>query len=276
MIIIADSGSTKTDWISTTDDLISKTIGLNPYYLSAPTIMDVVNTLPHEWKNAQQVYFYGAGCSTTSSIHNMQTILASFFPLATIKVYSDMLGAARAIHGNSQGIAGILGTGSNACYYDGNEKLETKIHSLGYIIGDEGGGVHIGKTFLKRLYYNQLPDAVNQLFAQEYPDMQLENVLAQLYQSDNAARFIASFATFVGKNIHQDWAINIVQTCIEEYITQWILPYKNQTNKVGFIGSIAWHFREIVEKITLSYNLDTIKICQEPIFELKKYHQVEK
>ena len=204
MILIADSGSTKTDWRLVVEggEINSfETIGFNPYFITSESILtELIKSDLNEIKESvTEVYFYAAGCSSQKNRTAIQEPLNTFFCNSKVEVQHDMLAAARATCGKEKGIVGILGTGSNSCLYDG-EKITENVRALGFILGDYGSGADIGKNFIKAFLANELADGIQDAFIEEY-NLSTDDILEAIYKKAMPNRFLASFSLFVYENI---------------------------------------------------------------------------
>ena len=278
MNLIADSGSTKTDWIlSDNHHNITKyrTVGLNPYFHSPQSIKEALiesELKPTFSDDIKQIYFYGAGCSTEINCSIVSNGLQLLFPKAKIEVNHDMLAAARALCGNAKGLAGILGTGSNSCLFDGKNVLET-IGGYGHMLGDEGSGMHIGKTLLQNFMNDEMPLDVSEIFVAKY-QYSKKDVMDKVMKSQFPNRFMASFSTFLFDNIANPYCQTLVENCFDDFFEKNILKYKNsQPLDVNIVGSIAFHFDAQLRKVAASKNRTIGKILRSPIEELSKYHE---
>ena len=278
MNLIADSGSTKTDWILSDDHHnITKyrTVGLNPFFHSPQSIKEALiesELKPTFSDDIKQIYFYGAGCSTEVNCSIVSNGLQLLFPKAKIEVNHDMLAAARALCGNTKGLAGILGTGSNSCLFDGKNVLET-IGGYGHMLGDEGSGMHIGKTLLQNFMNDEMPLDVSEIFVAKY-QYSKKDVMDKVMKSQFPNRFMASFSTFLFDHIANPYCQTLVENCFDDFFEKNILKYKNsQPLDVNIVGSIAFHFDAQLRKVAASKNRTIGKILRSPIEELSKYHE---
>jgi len=277
MLIVADSGSTKTDW-RVFDKLHSireiQTIGLNPYFV---TPLDVANVLAKELdpfinrKQVQDVFFYGAGCTHNDKILEIESSLADFFTEANISVESDILGTARALCGSAPGIVAILGTGSNSCIFNGKEITE-QLTSLGYMLGDEGSGAVLGKKLLKAFFSGKMPAQLTDLLKQNY-QLKPEFVLEQIYRRPFPNRYLASFVPFAVEHLNHYWINELVQKHVEEFFSEIILVYPDYKDYIlHFSGSLAWHLKPIIEQKCRNHGVIAGKFVQQPIDDLLQYH----
>lgn len=269
--IIADSGSTKTDWLIITDnqELNINTIGLNPVFMSEEEISnifknEVLPNLPEDDKI--DLYYYGTSCSSPERIAIVKNAFQVHIPKANIQVEHDLLGAARAACGRSEGIACIMGTGSNSCHYDG-EKIVQNIGGHGYILGDEGSGANIGKTLMSLYMENQLPPSIKEKLEKEF-NLNRNEVLVRVYKSPKPNRFLAQFAPFVYQHEQLHY---IAQYSIETFVEKHILKYDSKL-PVNIVGSTAHFFRPIVKDLLELYGYELNQITRKPIEGLKAYH----
>jgi N-acetylglucosamine kinase-like BadF-type ATPase len=268
--IIADSGSTKTDWLISTDnqELIINTTGINPVFMSSTDISEIFeNLLPNlDLNDNIIVHFYGASCSSDDRKKIVYDGITKCIPNAEINIDHDLIGAARAACSNKEGIACILGTGSNSCYFNGNE-IEHSIGGHGFILGDEGSGADIGKRLLQLFMENELDIKHINSIKNDY-QLDRNTIIDKVYRSEKPNQFLASLAQFVQQNEDLHF---ISEASIEAFIKKHILKYRNNA-KVNFVGSIAFHFQDILKRLLSKYNLECGNIFQKPIEGLKKYH----
>lgn len=279
MILIADSGSTKTDWCLINDESYRKDIstkGMNPYQQSEEQLANEVDTalisqLPTT--TIEKVYFYGAGC-IYDKILLMKRVLRNKINITKhCEVNSDMLGVARALCGHEAGIACILGTGSNSCFYDGSE-ITRNVSALGFILGDEGSGAVLGKLFLGDLYKNQFDDAIKEEFEQTY-HLDAGKVIDHVYRQPYPNRFLASFAPFIHQHLGNGKVYELVLSTFTAFIRRNVMQYEYQQYPVHFCGSIAWNFREILAEAASAHNITLGQVTKSPLEGLIRYHTVE-
>ncbi|WP_439181763.1 ATPase [Carboxylicivirga taeanensis] len=274
MILIADSGSTKTEWRLLHDETINTCItkGINPFY---QTSTDILQNLEEEYtlKNTkpQEIHFYGAGCANEEKNNIVRKALIDFFGNVHISINSDLMGAAHALCQNNEGIACILGTGSNSCYYDG-AIITKNVSPLGFIIGDEGSGAVLGKKLIADVLKNQLPKAVIQLFFDTYKTSQAE-LLDRIYKQPFPNRYLAQFTKFLSTNIQIPELESLVINSFNEFIERNLLQYENiKQLDINFTGSIAFYFREQLTKALNAHKLRLGNITQAPMEGLVHYH----
>lgn len=265
MILTADSGSTKTDWKLTIDEgkeILFSTQGINPFHMSESTVKGIIDDelLPKIEKDTEisaikEIYFFGAGC-TPAKIPVMEMILRSSFPNADkVEVASDLLGAAKALCGDEEGIACILGTGANSCYYDGKTIVEN-VSPMGFILGDEGSGAVIGRTFINELYKGLHSDFIP-VFEKETGLCQAD-IIQKVYREPLPNRFLASLSVFI--NTHkeeQPWIKDMIVDCFRNFFRKNIAHYNRRDLSVNFVGSIAFHYSEQLKE---SANLEGFRI----------------
>jgi glucosamine kinase len=280
MILIADSGSTKTQWSVADQEkslMFIPTQGINPYFQSEEDILKIIKTelLPFLTFPLQslQIFFYGAGCGSAEKNKIVETALSKAFTDANIKVNNDLLGAARALCGSNKGIAAILGTGSNTCYYDGEKIAEHPESSgLGYILGDEGSGAHIGKTFIQAYLNKELPVSVAEKFYQSFK-LKKDDILDAVYKRPMPNRFLASFSKFINENMADEYLTSLVTDCFIQFFNKHICKYSQHKNiPLNCVGSVAYNYRTILQKVALSKGVTIGKIISNPIEELTQYH----
>jgi len=276
MIIIADSGSTKTEWRVIEGKGAEKsyiTSGLNPYLLTGDNIYQLFKEeLPGlEGLSVSDIYFYGTGCNNAEKENVIKGSLSRFFEAAEVHVSSDLLAAARSLCMNDEGIACIIGTGSNSCYYDG-KVIISNVSPLGYILGDEGGGAFIGKNLLSGVLKKQLPGYVIDNFYKAYPLSRAE-ILDNVYSRPFPNRFLGQFTRFVSDNIHVPELQNIIISGFDDFIRRNVLQYPEAKElPIHFTGSVAFYFRSYLEELIKKYRLHPGKITLKPMDDLVTYH----
>lgn len=280
-ILIADAGSTKTDWRllleGSKEHLEFKTLGINPLLNSPGEINSVLselkNYLPDNIK-ITTIHFYGAGCSTSIQIELMTKLLADFWPDAQIFIYSDMLATGRALFGNKKGIACILGTGSNSCLME-NGKIINQIPSLGFILGDEGSGAAMGKRLLNGIFKRALPYEIIVKFEAQY-DLSLDELINKTYRGERPSAFIASFSKFIYENREHEAIQNLIREEFNNFFIRNIASYKDcRSLPLGFIGSIALNYKEILLETAKSLGFRINNIMHAPMEGLHAYHLEE-
>ncbi len=281
MILLADSGSTKTDWrlIDRHGGAIAmRTSGFNPYYQDAEEIKEGLRQeLLSQLKGASpgRIYFYGAGCSTGEKQAIVKAALNSFFPDAGIEVYSDLIGAARALCGREPGIACILGTGSGSCSWDG-EKVEEQIPSLGFILGDEGSGAYLGKKLITAYLRGKLPGKIHDDLKNVF-HVEKDEVLRRVNKEEMPSRYLATFARFYPEHLSDSFIFELAYTCFKDFADNYITRYEGYVNlPVHFVGSVAYHNRKVLKRLAEDLGFKTGKIISNPIESLVIYHKENK
>ena len=277
MQLIADSGSTKTTWALIDKGSVKvrvNTAGLNPYFHSSESIEAVLTSelLPYLVPDhVREIHFYGSGCSTENNKTMIADALQIFFRKAVPVIYHDILGAARALFGKDEGIAGILGTGSNSCYYDGGN-CYSKVDSLGYLFGDEGAGSYLGKQLIGKYLTRQLPDDIRASFDEKY-NFTLEDILNSLYNRPYPNRFLASFSEFLSPNQDHPFVHGLVKEAFQAFFNAQIKQYENyKLVTVSFVGSIAYNYREILLETAREEGINVGTILSAPIEGLIRFH----
>ena len=276
MILIADSGSTKTEWalVSKNETITFETSGMNPYFVTTNELIKIQEIILEKVnnKNVTNVFFFGAGCNSSEKKNVIEVFLNKTFPDSETEIESDLLGAAKALFGKSNGIAVILGTGANSGYFNGNE-ITFKTESLGYILGDEGSGAYIGKHFITNLLYGNFSKEIENNFKNEFGIGKTE-ILENVYRKSNANKYLASFTYFIKTNIKNKQVKAIVENAFYDLITNHLLKYPDiKNNKVGFVGSIANVFSEILIEKCKFYNITIQLIVAKPIMKLVEFYK---
>lgn len=278
MILIADGGSTKADWIAINEDKKEefrvRTLGLNPAVVAEEELNNrIINMfqLIHIKDEVTEIHFYGAGCGTPKPVQILKDILQAIFVNAKIHIAEDMLAAVYAASGKEPSLVCILGTGSNSCYFDG-ENIEMKTPSLGYILMDEASGNYFGKLLLREYYYDKMPKAIAQKFEAEF-NLETDHVKKNLYRMPNPNMYLASFAKFMFEFKEEKYIKRIIKRGFQEFFKYRILPFeKSSDTPLYFIGSIAFYFKDILEKVAKKYDLKVTDVIQRPIDNLLQYH----
>ena len=281
-ILAADSGSTSTNWALVSENGLEKQIntnGINPYYMSVEEIRHILETellpaLPQQDReNIREICFYGSGCSTPSKAALIQDALSLISPNASIFASHDVLASARAACGEDKGIACILGTGSNSCVYDGKNIVRNAI-SLGYFLGDEGSGIHIGKLFLTRYLKNRVSPELKRA-TDEHFHLSFEEILNGIYQQDKPNRFIAPFSRLILDHAFEFQDLNdIVRQSFTEFVQEYIRPFPEaESYPICFVGSVAFLMREILQEVFANEGYRIERIVRYPIEGLVSYYQ---
>jgi glucosamine kinase len=276
MVVIADCGSTKSDWLLVKggrDQRLENTVGFSPFFHTSDEIKAILDEqlLPKiDSRAVEQVWFYGTGIHDKHRAEIVASALRAAFPNAKVAVEHDLLAAARATCGHSAGIACILGTGSNSCYYDGTRILDN-VPSLGWLLGDEGSGTHLGKALLRAWYYRELPADLQAAFEQEHPEGPVA-IKDRVYEK-GANAYLATFTKFLGEHQQHPYVRQLVGDSLGEFLDRHACKYQGyQSVPIHFVGSIAHHFQRILEECMDSRKLKLGTIVRKPIYPLADYH----
>lgn len=277
MLLIADSGSTKTTWCLVGRDKSTSTCstgGINPFQSGLEDIVRLLETeftLPRT--GISKIWFYGAGCAFADKNRIVADALSQYFGTAEIHINSDLLAAAHSLCGNQPGIACIMGTGSNSCYYNGNEIVQN-VSPLGYVLGDEGSGNALGKKLLSDILKNQLPEEIRNVFFDAYR-VTTGEILDNIYRNPFPNRYLAQYAKFVAAHISYPEMQALASNCFREFFQRNVMQYEAAKHlPVHFTGSIAFHFGEVIKKTAGDFGLTVGDISQEPMPGLIEYHEV--
>lgn len=278
MILIADCGSTKIDWCVVNDGKVVEQIftsGINALLMTEEQIRETLAAeLAEKVKGyaIESVYYYGAGCLFDDICANVRRAIAHNVPTAkTIEVHSDLLAAARALCGQNEGIACILGTGSNSCYYNGKEIVDN-VSPLGYILGDEGSGAVLGKLLVGDVLKNQLPKELCEKFLAEY-DLDRQKIIEGVYKKPAANRFLASLSPFLIKNIGEPAIHRLVLNAFKSFFVRNIENYSNyKSMPVSFVGSVAFYYKDVLAEAAKALDIIIGTIIKSPMEGLVKYH----
>lgn len=280
MILLADSGSTKTDWGLVENGKLVKrlrTSGMNPFQMSEEAITEEIKThLVPELPGTvlDEVHFYGAGCTKEKQPIVERALRANLTINGECEVASDMLGAARGICGHKPGIACILGTGSNSCSYDG-KNLVKNVSPLGFILGDEGSGAVLGKLLVGDVLKNQMPEAITKRFFEKYKLTSAE-IIDRVYRQPKPNTFLASFVPFLEENIDEPKIYNLVKESFRSFLRRNVMQYDGwQTLPIGFNGSIAKIYKKPLLEALEEESMHLGRIIQAPMEAMVEYH-VEK
>ena len=277
MIVVADSGLTKTDWRVVLSDktvIPFETKGLSPFFCNEE---DYYNALLASFPSTldptsvSKVFFYGSGCAGEEKGYKAQQALQSFFGKAQANAYSDLLAAARSLFGDGKGVVAILGTGCNIAFYDGINVIHRN-PSLGFILGDEGSGAYIGRQLLQAYFYNFLPVELSKSLEKQY-DLDLSHVLDRIYSQPKPSAYLASFVPFVNENISDEyvnWLVyNVFNKLYDLHLK--IIP-ELKTYGLGVVGSVGFVFKDVLNRIAEDKGFEVKKFIQYPIDSLICYH----
>lgn len=303
MTLICDCGSTKAEWVALNDGNVVKrfiTDGFNPNFTDGETIKSIISEAKDVVDNEEvsRVFFYGSGCGSEANKIKVSMLFAMVFKINDIEVFPDTLGACHALFGNNPGIACILGTGSNACVYDG-EKITETVASLGFMIGDEGSGCHIGKRIVHDYFLGLMPEDLRNKFDEKY-HLDRETFLKRVYQGEQPSRFLAEFAKFAAENIENEYIKIVVGDCFEGFLNSSFRLKRNEVKcngeilglrelsdtkenggfldklemtPIGFVGSIAYVFQDILLQVLSNHHINCSKILKNPMDGLIEYYK---
>lgn len=279
-LLIADSGSTKTDWCFMETDKSYhqfRTSGMNPLLQTEGQIKKLLalEVEPDfDTRKPDGVVFYGAGVKDDAQKEQLKNLLAVFFECKEVAVYSDLMAAARATCGHAAGVACILGTGSNSGYYNG-EIIKHQNPSLGFIVGDEGSGAFLGKRVLQYYFYRTFDGELSTAFEQKYGN-DLPAVLEKIYREPFANRYLATFVEFLKEHRGHYMVENIIEDAFIDFHQRHILKYRESwIHPIHFCGSVAYEFRDIIRELHAQYGLETGQILKAPIEGLCRFHEKE-
>jgi N-acetylglucosamine kinase-like BadF-type ATPase len=275
--LIADSGSTKTEWclLQGKKQKTFMTQGLSPYFLDGTQMVSIIRQelLPALGKvSVDELYFYGTGCKAPANRRMVKQALRKVFTGADVMVDSDLFGAARALCGNGPGVACILGTGSNSCYYNG-KKIVRNSPGLGYVLGDEGSGAYLGKKVLQYYLYSTFDEDLRARFDAKYLTNASE-ILEHVYKKPLANRYLASFALFLAENRGHYMIENIVEDGLNDFFFHHVIKYREAwTLPVHFVGGVAYGFRDVVTELCSNYEITLGRILANPMEGLIEFHR---
>lgn len=276
--LIADSGATKCEWCVLENGKKKKTIytqGISPYFLNGIQIIELLEReLLPKLKNftIQEVYFYGTGLGNPNNIKIVRAVFKKIFPKATTEVQNDLLAAARALCGKTKGIACILGTGANSCFYNGKKMLKNS-PGLGYILGDEGSGAYLGKKVVQYYLYNTYDEELKARFEKRFLTTPME-ILENVYKKPLANRYLASYAIFLAENRGHYMIENIIEDGLNDFFFTHLYKYRESwTHPIHFVGSIAFGFKDVLKELCNTYELELGKVLKAPMQGLIEYHR---
>lgn len=277
MILLAESGSTKTDWRLLGENVRSfETIGLNPYFVDSDTVAKEL--LPHLQDETpftlREVHFYGTGITDPAKGDIISKgILKALGYSVPVYTYSDVIAAARALFGDAEGIACILGTGSNTCYWNGRE-IAFQVPPLGFWLGDEGSGGHLGKSLILGYLHREMPQNVRERFEEIYGSKDRLEIIDNAYRKERPNKYFAQFCPFLLENQHEPWCAELIRSSFRLFLEKYLLKYPqlNQAD-IGCVGSVVWYFESIFKEVASAHGVQVGKVIQKPIDELSVYHQ---
>ncbi len=276
--LIADSGATKCEWCVLENGKKKKTIytqGISPYFLSGPQIISLLEKeLLPKLKNIsiQEIYFYGTGLGNPNNVKIVKAVFKKLFPKSKTEVQNDLLAAARALCGKSKGIACILGTGANSCFYNG-KKIVKNSPGLGYILGDEGSGAYLGKKVVQYYLYNTYDEELKARFEKRFMVTPME-ILENVYKKPLANRYLASYAIFLAENRGHYMIENIIEDGLNDFFFTHLYKYRESwTHPIHFVGSIAFGFKDVLKELCSTYELELGRVLKAPMQGLIEYHR---
>ena len=283
MILIVESGATKTAWRAVCDDgsvRAAQTDGLSPTCLDMEHTRDIIRKavpeLNPEGCHVSDIFFYGAGIVSPESSASISQALEMWCPLAQIHFYSDILAAARALFGDGSGIVAIMGTGSNSCLYECGE-IKKNIRPGGFILGDEGSGVWLGREFLSDFVKGLLPEDIESAFVREY-GLDYAQIVRKVYKEQAASAFMASLAPFILSHKENEYVGELLELCMDSFLRRALSRYASyasdpvHAHKVGVVGSFGCACESVLREIGERYDLEFVKFIKSPVDELVAYH----
>lgn len=278
MKLIADSGSTKTDWglIAPSGKVYTyKSEGINPYFHTANSISETLRKIsfaPFSFADVKEIYFYGAGSNTQPNLDIMEQGFNRVFSSAKVFIKHDLLGAARALCHTGSGLVAILGTGSNSCLYIKGE-IKFNLGGFGYILGDEGSGMHIGRKVVRDFMNDLMPKDVRKKFREKY-GLTKDEIIHAVYKEDFPNRFLASFSKFASENISHPYTAALVDDAFRKFFERYIIQYPNYENyALRILGSVGVAFEREIRARATRYDIHVDRIMKAPIEGLVDYHQ---
>jgi N-acetylglucosamine kinase-like BadF-type ATPase len=276
--LIADSGATKAEWVLINNGK-KKTLftqGISPYFLNTDQVTELVEKeLVKKLKNVivEEIHYYGTGCANPENAKSIKKALQRVFQQAHINVNTDLMAAARAVCGHEKGIACILGTGSNSCYYNGKNILKNS-PGIGYVLGDEGSGAYLGKKVIQYYLYNTFDEDLRARFDAKFVTNGVE-ILDNVYKKPLPNRYLAGFTMFLAENRGHYMIENIIEDGLNDFFFQHLCKY-NEVWKypVSFVGSVANGFKDVIQQLCSSYEFELGTILKNPMQGLVKYHEL--
>jgi N-acetylglucosamine kinase-like BadF-type ATPase len=277
MKLIADSGSTKTDWVAVNErgtKFTWRSEGINPYFHDAKSVASTLKQIdfsPFTHQDFTEVDFYSAGTNTSQNVRIMNQGFKGVFTNAKVNIAHDLLGAARALFEDEDGIAGILGTGSNSCLFI-NGKIVSNLGGQGYILGDEGSGMHIGRKVVRDFMNDLMPKDILQAFIDHY-GLTKDQITFAVYKKVFPNRFLAGFSKFVYDHKDHEYCQALLDDAFTKYFERYIIQYPDyQKYRLRIVGSVGYFFQDLIKEKAQHYGIEFDKVIQGPIDGLLKYH----
>ena len=280
MILIVESGSTKTDWIALDNQgnkvFSTQTLGLNPQSMSNEILNERIKNNYDIYKNRENVdkiFFYGAGLGVKSTKERILKVFKLIFINSEFDIKEDTYAAVYSVSDlGKPSIVNIIGTGSNCTYFDGKEIFQ-KVHSLGYVVMDYASGNYYGKYLIRAYYFNRMPKRLREEFAKKF-DLSANTIKENLYRKENPNTYLASFAKFIINNKSDSYFKDIIEKGLRRFIDYQIMQYDNYKSvDIHYVGSIAYCLKEEITKVGNEYGLKTSKFVRKPIVGLVNYHK---
>ncbi|MCR5013186.1 MAG: hypothetical protein K6A28_00245 [Bacteroidales bacterium] len=278
--LIVDAGSTKTEWVlldqqgETLEHVVGA--GFNPNYNDIQLLTRQLDTLPAVFATADEVYYYGSGCNSLQNQELVALQLRGYCEhVQHLSVAHDLMAVCHALLGHDKGIACILGTGSNSCLYDGEKVVERGV-SLGYLLGDEGSGCHIGKKLVRAYFYDLMPLELRLQFDNTY-NLDVNTLIQHVYQDEAPSRYLAAFTKFAGERQSHPFIRQLVKECFHDFIQVFVLRYDScRTLPINFVGSVAFHFQSLLQESLADHGLRLGKVIQSPMEGLELFFRSQK
>lgn len=279
MILIIDSGGTKLDWRAIKDEGTieqGRTQGFHPLFHKEEDLRAIVDSIKGELKLPPDfIYYYGTGFLSQDQKQIVEDVFLAAFEDTRLEINNDLLAVARALCFNEKGIACILGTGSNSCYYNGTT-IEKNIPPLGYVLGDEGSGAAMGKMLLREYSRGALTPEISLAFEKRF-GLQSDQLIAKVYKEENPNQFLASFAKFIFHHQNSPVIYEIIRFTFKEFVENILLEYNSvKEYPIHFSGSIAFYFNGLLRQVLNDYQLTVGNIVETPIAGLALFHQKQK